>query len=205
MGTTPDQSGLSFGGGRFSCRSPRPHHGRTRSRSDTPRHEPNGGEWSGGSGQWVGDLRDRSCLLRCSLLLNARAQKEHLYFFSAVDGLRAGEVGEVSLGEVALPGAGITTGTGGSGATLDRDGRPEDSGRRRWTGWRAGNQTSSSLSRSCGAMSEGTGGGGRGGRRSGQRGLGDPDSACAGSGFAWTGPSVGVNRGRRGSVSRWTE
>ena len=28
-------------------------------------------------------LRDRSCLLRCSLLLNARLQNWHLYFFSA--------------------------------------------------------------------------------------------------------------------------
>ena len=29
-----------------------------------------------------GNLRDRSCLLRCSLLLNARLQNWHLYFFS---------------------------------------------------------------------------------------------------------------------------
>ena len=56
-----------------------------------------------------GNLRDRSCLLRCSLLLKARAQKEHLYFFSAVEGFRAGEIGEVSLGEVAVPFEGITT------------------------------------------------------------------------------------------------
>jgi hypothetical protein len=28
-------------------------------------------------------LRDRSCLLRCSLLLNALLQNWHLYFFSA--------------------------------------------------------------------------------------------------------------------------
>ena len=37
------------------------------------------------------NLRDLSCLLRCSLLLNARLQKEHLYFFSgASDDLRFG-------------------------------------------------------------------------------------------------------------------
>lgn len=73
-------------------------------KSSTPRHGPKGGEC-----QSVCDLRDLSCLLRCSLLLKARAQKEHLYFFSAVEGFRAGEVGDVSLGEVALPLGGITT------------------------------------------------------------------------------------------------
>jgi hypothetical protein len=31
------------------------------------------------------DLRDRSCLLRCSLRLNARLQYWHLYFFSGAD------------------------------------------------------------------------------------------------------------------------
>jgi hypothetical protein len=31
---------------------------------------------------WCKNLRDRSCLLRCSLLLKARAQYEHLYFLS---------------------------------------------------------------------------------------------------------------------------
>jgi len=35
--------------------------------------------------------RERSCLLRCSLLLKARLQNWHLYFFSAVDCLRIGE------------------------------------------------------------------------------------------------------------------
>ena len=30
----------------------------------------------------AGDLRDRSCLLRCSLLLKARLQNWHLYFLS---------------------------------------------------------------------------------------------------------------------------
>ena len=30
------------------------------------------------------NLRDLSCLLRCSLLLNARLQNWHLYFFSGV-------------------------------------------------------------------------------------------------------------------------
>ena len=66
-----------------------------------------------------GNLRDLSCLLRCSLLLKARAQKEHLYFFSAVEGFRAGEVGEVSLGEVAVPFDGITTEKKGSSVTLN--------------------------------------------------------------------------------------
>ena len=59
------------------------------------------------------DLRDLSCRLRCSLLLNARLQKEHLYFFSAVDGFRAGEVGEGSLGDVAAPLGGIAAGKRG--------------------------------------------------------------------------------------------
>lgn len=31
-------------------------------------------------------LRDRSCRLRCSLLLNARLQYWHLYFFSGAEG-----------------------------------------------------------------------------------------------------------------------
>ena len=31
------------------------------------------------------NLRDRSCLLRCSLLLKARLQNWHLYFFSGAE------------------------------------------------------------------------------------------------------------------------
>jgi hypothetical protein len=31
------------------------------------------------------NLRERSCLLRCSLLLKARLQNWHLYFFSGAD------------------------------------------------------------------------------------------------------------------------
>lgn len=90
----------SWGTASPSSTPPRKDH----AKSSTPRHEPKGGEC-----QRVCDLRDLSCLLRCSLLLKARAQKEHLYFFSAVEGFRAGEVGDVSLGEVALPLGGITT------------------------------------------------------------------------------------------------
>ena len=33
-------------------------------------------------GENGGDIRDRSCLLRCSLLLKARLQNWHLYFLS---------------------------------------------------------------------------------------------------------------------------
>ena len=34
---------------------------------------------------WKVDLRDRSCRLRCSLLLKARLQNWHLYFFSGAE------------------------------------------------------------------------------------------------------------------------
>lgn len=37
-------------------------------------------EWRGGP-----NLRDLSCLLRCSLLLKARLQNWHLYFFSGAE------------------------------------------------------------------------------------------------------------------------
>ena len=37
-------------------------------------------------------LRERSCLLRCSLLLKARLQNWHLYFFSGADVFLAGEL-----------------------------------------------------------------------------------------------------------------
>ena len=44
------------------------------------------------SRHWLGDLRDRSWRLRCSLLLKARLQNWHLYFFSGAPVLRtAGE------------------------------------------------------------------------------------------------------------------
>lgn len=54
-----------------------------------------------------GHSRDRSCLLRCSLLLKARLQNWHLYFFSGADAVfLAGEllaaaatVGAISLGD----------------------------------------------------------------------------------------------------------
>jgi len=40
-----------------------------------------------------GYSRDRSCLLRCSLLLKARLQNWHLYFFSGAEGVfLAGEL-----------------------------------------------------------------------------------------------------------------
>lgn len=42
-------------------------------------------------------LRERSWRLRCSLLLNARLQNWHLYFFSGADVFLAGEL--------AVPGA----------------------------------------------------------------------------------------------------
>ena len=37
-------------------------------------------------------LRERSCLLRCSLLLKARLQNWHLYFFSGAEVFLAGEL-----------------------------------------------------------------------------------------------------------------
>lgn len=44
------------------------------------------------------DLRDRSCLLLCSLRLKARLQNWHLYFFSGAEVFLAGEL-------LAVPGA----------------------------------------------------------------------------------------------------
>lgn len=44
------------------------------------------------------DLRERSCLLRCSLRLKARLQNWHLYFFSGAEVFLAGEL-------LAAPGA----------------------------------------------------------------------------------------------------
>ena len=38
------------------------------------------------------DLRERSCRLRCSLLLKARLQNWHLYFFSGAEVFLAGEL-----------------------------------------------------------------------------------------------------------------
>lgn len=40
----------------------------------------------------AGDLRERSCRLRCSLLLKARLQNWHLYFFSGAEVFLAGEL-----------------------------------------------------------------------------------------------------------------
>lgn len=55
------------------------------------------------------DLRDLSCLLRCSLRLNARLQNWHLYFFSgAVVDLRLAEGDEVADMRV-MSAAGIET------------------------------------------------------------------------------------------------
>lgn len=45
------------------------------------------------------DIRDRSCLLLCSLLLKARLQNWHLYFFSgAREVFREAEAGESAAG-----------------------------------------------------------------------------------------------------------
>jgi hypothetical protein len=46
----------------------------------------------------IHDLRDRSCLLLCSLRLKARLQNWHLYFFSGAEVFLAGEL-------LAVPGA----------------------------------------------------------------------------------------------------
>jgi len=72
-----------------------------------------GQRWAGC--RWGGDglgweleswkhIRDRSCLLRCSLLLKARLQNWHLYFLSGA--------------EEALRGAGVDAAEGGMTATL---------------------------------------------------------------------------------------
>lgn len=58
------------------------------------------------------NLRDRSCLLRCSLLLNARLQNWHLYFFS-------GTPATFLLGGGELPSAG-TESSVAVGIVLDR-------------------------------------------------------------------------------------
>ena len=50
------------------------------------------------------DLRERSCLLRCSLLLNARLQNWHLYFFSGADVVLRAADGDDSLGITAMTG-----------------------------------------------------------------------------------------------------
>lgn len=48
---------------------------------------------------WGLDIRDRSCLLLCSLLLNARLQNWHLYFFSgAREVFREAEDGDSAAG-----------------------------------------------------------------------------------------------------------
>ncbi len=48
------------------------------------------------------DIRERSCLLRCSLLLNARAQNWHLYFLSGTSEVfREAGVDEAEVGRTA--------------------------------------------------------------------------------------------------------
>lgn len=59
--------------------------------------------WDGSWESWE-HIRDRSCLLRCSLLLKARLQNWHLYFRSGA--------------EEALRGAGVDAAEGGMTATL---------------------------------------------------------------------------------------
>ena len=60
--------------------------------------------FGGGGGKETGYSRDRSCRLRCSLLLKARLQNWHLYFFSGADVFFAGELFAVfdALGAIAL-------------------------------------------------------------------------------------------------------
>lgn len=48
------------------------------------------------------DLRERSCLLRCSLRLKARLQNWHLYFFSGAEVFLAGELLAVAGAEGAM-------------------------------------------------------------------------------------------------------
>jgi len=57
--------------------------------------------------KWDRDSRDRSWRLRCSLLLKARLQNWHLYFFSGADVFLAGELFAVldALGAIAQDGA----------------------------------------------------------------------------------------------------
>jgi hypothetical protein len=81
------------------------------------------GRRGGGEGEGQENhLRDRSCLLRCSLRLKARLQNWHLYFFSGAEVFLAGEL-------LAVPGA--------EGAMCRVDARAEfvsseDRSQRRW-------------------------------------------------------------------------
>lgn len=64
-----------------------------------------------GEGEGEGDdLRERSCLLRCSLLLNALLQNWHLYLRSgASEALREAGVDEADVGRTATLAPGILT------------------------------------------------------------------------------------------------
>lgn len=63
------------------------------------------------------DLRDLSCLLRCSLRLKERAQYWQLYFFSGV--LRVG------VGAVVVLGAGALVIAGAAGISIKNPGRAD--------------------------------------------------------------------------------
>src|SRR3954463_10819005 len=58
------------------------------------------------------NLRDRSCLLRCSLLLKALLQNWHLYFFSGTsdDDFRIVEVDDAAVGKTLIAATGIVAG-----------------------------------------------------------------------------------------------
>jgi len=59
--------------------------------------------WVNGGRQYKEHLRERSCLLRCSLLLNARLQNWHLYFFSGAEVFFAGELDAgAALGAISI-------------------------------------------------------------------------------------------------------
>lgn len=76
------------------------------------------------------NLRERSCLLRCSLRLKARLQNWHLYFFSGAEVFLAGEL-------LAVPGAegAICVWMGGYGrGNSSRIVSSEERNGRRWYG-----------------------------------------------------------------------
>jgi hypothetical protein len=101
--------------------------------------------WGGG----VGDLRDLSCLLRCSLLLKARLQNWHLYFFSGAEAddlrLLVGEAEPAAgrsvvddeaagIAEVGADGIGFKEKSGGEVKMLNASGYVQTTGANRRVG-----------------------------------------------------------------------